>query len=165
MYNCNSVTNLGLQESIGLPEQEDSLHVLLKGFWETESIGIKDDVLQNEKSIPEHEQFLNEIKRDRQRYSVKLPWIENIKDKLPSHYDFCITRLYRLHQSLQKDEHLLDKYNSIIREQLQNGIVEKLNQNDDKQVSREVLRPIHYMPHQAVVRNDKATTKVRVVYG
>ena len=52
--NCNSVTNLVLQESIGLPEQEDSLHMLLKGFWETESIGIQDDVLPNEKSIPEH---------------------------------------------------------------------------------------------------------------
>ena len=55
--NCNSVTNLVLQESIGLPEQEDSVHMLLKSFWETESIGIKDDVLPNEKSIPEHEQF------------------------------------------------------------------------------------------------------------
>ena len=132
--------------------------MLLKGFWETELIGIKDNVLQNEKSTPEHEQFLNEIKRDGQRYSVKLSWIENIKDKLPSHYDLCITRLYRLHQILQKNEHLLDKYNSIIREQLQNGIVEKVNQNDDKQVSREALTPIHYMPHQAVVRNGESSS-------
>ena len=147
-----------------MAEQEDSLQMLLKGFWETESIGIKDDVLPNEKSIPEHEQFSNEIKRDGQRYTVKLPWTKNIKEKLPSHYNLCLTRLYRLHQSLQKDEHLLDKYDSIINEQLQNGIVEKVNQNDDKQVSREAFRPIHYMPHQAVVRNDKATTKVRVVY-
>ena len=65
--NCDSVTNLVFHESIGLPEQEDSLHMLLKGFWETESIGIKDDVLPNEKSIPEHEEFLNEIKCDDQR--------------------------------------------------------------------------------------------------
>ena len=72
--------------------------------------------------------------------------------------------MYRLHQSLQKDEHLFDKYNSIIHEQHQNGIVEKVNQKDDKQVSRETLRPIHYMPHHAVIRNDKATAKVRVVY-
>ena len=50
--NCNSVTNLVLQKSIGLPEQEDSLHMLLKVFWEAESIGIKDGVLPNEKSIP-----------------------------------------------------------------------------------------------------------------
>ena len=48
--------------------------------------------------------------------------------------------MYRLHQSLQKDEHLLKKYDSIIHEQLQNGIVEKVNQKDDKQVSRETLR-------------------------
>ena len=39
--NCDSVTNLVLQESIGLLEQEDNLHMLLKGFWETESIEIK----------------------------------------------------------------------------------------------------------------------------
>ena len=45
--NRNSVTNSVLQESIELPEQEDSLHMLLKGFWETGSIGIKDDVLPN----------------------------------------------------------------------------------------------------------------------
>ena len=139
--------------------------MLLKGFWEAESIGIKGDVLPNEKSIPEQEQFLNEIKHNGKRYSVTLTWIENIKEKLLSHYDLCVTRLYRLHQSLQKDEHLLNKYNSIINEQLQNGIVEKVNQKDAKQVSREALRPIYYMPHHAVVRNcDKATTKVRVVY-
>ena len=104
---------------------------------------------------------MNEIKRDGQRYSVKLPWIENIKGKLPSHYHLYVTRLYRLHQSLQKDEHLLD--NSIIHEQLQNGIVEKVNQKDDKQVSGETLRPTHYMPHHAVVQNHKATMEVRVV--
>ena len=41
-----------------------------------------------------------------------------MKETLPSHYDLCVNRLNRLHQSLQKDEHLLDKYDSIIKEQI-----------------------------------------------
>ena len=53
---------------------------------------------------------------------------------------------------------MLQEYDSIIHEQLKRGIVEEVK---DPEVTPEV---IHYLPHHAVTRQDKETTKVRVVY-
>ena len=44
-------------------------------------------------------------------------------------------------------------------DQLKNGIIELVDKADN--ISNERT---HYLPHHAVVRRDKATTKVRVVY-
>lgn len=41
---------------------------------------------------------------------------------------------------------------------MQSGIVELVSPSDED------LEQVHYLPHHAVVRQDKATTKVRVVY-
>ena len=55
---------------------------------------------------------------------------------------------------------MLERYDAIIKEQLQSGIVELVN---DEALSTTNKR-IHYLPHNAVVREDKATSKVRIVY-
>ena len=52
----------------------------------------------------------------------------------------------------------LCEYNSIIEDQLQQGIVEVVDSSYDD------AEKIHYLPHHAVVRRNKETTKVRVVY-
>ena len=52
------------------------------------------------------------------------------------------------------DPAILHEYDSTIKSQLEHGIVEP----------SEDLGQVHYHPHHAVVRRDKETTKVRVVY-
>ena len=47
----------------------------------------------------------------------------------------------------------------MIKEQLKNGIVEVVGKPADGEVGK-----THYLPHHAVIRRDKATTKLRVVY-
>lgn len=59
----------------------------------------------------------------------------------------------RLHQ----DPLLLESYDRVIQEQIESGIVERVPETS-------VDGRIHYLPHHPVIRNDKATTKVRVVY-
>ncbi len=55
----------------------------------------------------------------------------------------------------------MKEYDAIIRNQIELGIVEHVKQPSS---TDENIRRIHYLPHHAVVRRDKDTTKVRVVY-
>ena len=74
-------------------------------------------------------------------------------------YQLCLRRLRSLLRRLQREPRLLRDYDDIIQGQLRNGIIEPVV--DPEAVSNE---RIHYFPHHTVVRQDKQTTKVRVVY-
>ena len=54
---------------------------------------------------------------------------------------------------------MLHEYDSIIREQTHRGIVEVV-----KDTSDDIRGRVHYLPHHAVIRYDKDTSKVRIVY-
>ena len=69
-------------------------------------------------------------------------------------------RLNSLHHKLRQDQRLLNEYDEIIKEQLQLGIIEEVKAETDDKFSETV----HYLPHHAVLRQDRETTKVRVVY-
>lgn len=68
--------------------------------------------------------------------------------------------LNSLHFKLKKDSKLLNKYNNIIKEPLQLGIIEEINPEPDDKFNENV----HYLPHHAVLCQGKDTTKVQVVY-
>lgn len=72
------------------------------------------------------------------------------------------TRLRSLHHKLKNEPSLLHEYDKIIQEQVQTDIVEKVPNlnNENKPISKRV----YYSPHHAVVRKDRETTKIRIVY-
>lgn len=152
----NTVTNLIIDMSTDAPD--DDLTNQLKTFWQTETIGIYDNMDDNS-DVPSNEDFL-EIKHDGTRYSVKLPWKPDCS-QLPDHYDLCRNRLLSLHKRLKKHSelHVATEYDSIIREQLKSGIIEQVERTNKEQTTN-----IHYMPHHAVIREDRSTTKLRIVY-
>ena len=47
----------------------------------------------------------------------------------------------------------------IIQEQLSNEVIEEVKPRDEGLAGK-----VHYLPHQAVIRRDKETTKICVVY-
>ena len=51
---------------------------------------------------------------------------------------------------------LLKDYHNIIKKYLHEGIVEEANDIPEK-------GRVHYLPHRPVVRDDRVTTKIRVV--
>ena len=53
---------------------------------------------------------------------------------------------------------MLQWYDSVIRSQLQQGIIEILSEPDKP------FGPVHYLPHHPVIREDKTTTKLQIVY-
>ena len=118
-------------------------------FWSLESIGIKDQ------TSDVHESVISDLKFTGIRYSVGLPWKEN-HDPLPSNYDLSFKRMKGQIKRLSKDPVLLAEYDTIIKTQEEKGIIEKVSSSNA--ISPE--SKIHYVPHQAVVRKDAATTKV-----
>ena len=88
---------------------------------------------------------------------ISLPWRE-YHEQLPDNYGLSLKRLQGLLRRLKQTPAILQEYDAIIRDQLSKGIVEKVNHSTD------IPGKTHYLPHHAVIRRDKETTKVRVVY-
>ena len=53
---------------------------------------------------------------------------------------------------------MLAKYDAVIQEQLSLGIIVPVSENENS------FNRVHHLPHHAVIRHDKSTTKVSVVY-
>ena len=90
------------------------------------------------------------------RYEVQLPWRQD-HDVLADNYQQSLTRLGALLSRLKRDPDVCREYDKIIKDQLETGVLEH--------VSEDVPLPgcAYYMPHHAVVRKEKVTTKVRIV--
>ena len=132
------------------PNYEDPLCGELRKFWDLESIGIKNQSV--------HEEFLENISYENNHYTVNLPW-KSTHPNLPDNFDLSEKRLNSLLKRLKTEPDVLKEYNQVIQDQLEKGIVEVV---DDKLTDKG--NKVHYIPHHAVIRRDKTTTKLRVVY-
>ena len=124
----------------------------LRSFWELESLGIQSP----DKSVSE--EFSNSIGFSGGRYEVSLPW-KDFHDPLPDNYQLSLRRLRGLLRRLQQDPTLLHDYDAIIQDQIKKGIVEVVEDTE-----RPTIGKVHYLPHHGVIRHDKKTTKLRIVY-
>ena len=149
MPNLDQVT-VAQVNFVGQGNDLSSLEKNVERLWSFEGLGIveKDDKV--------HEEFLDGITFTGSRYSVKLPWKEG-HDRLPDNYLNSLSRMKSQLKRLKRDPELLKEYDTIIREQVEAGIVEEVAELDK-------VDKVHYLPHQAVVRKDAVTTKVRIVY-
>ena len=103
--------------------------------------------------------FKNKLKFIRKRYETKLPFKEH-SEILPDNYQLTQCRLKRLKRSLDKNKILLAEYNNIIREYIDEGIVEVVEPDDVTHKPGST----HYLPHRAVIRENHSTKKVRIVF-
>ena len=131
--------------------EDKDTDVLLQSFWELESFGV-----QNFNDLA-YNHFMSNVTLRNGRYEVSLPWRE-YHEPLPNNYNLSLNRLHSLLQRLKRTPAIFREYDAIIRDQLSKGIVERVNH------STNVLGKVHYLPHHAVIRRNKETTKVRVVY-
>ena len=149
----NAATHCMEVLSVSEEEQQNSrLEDQSRKFWELESIGIS----VKEPTI--YERFVDTIKYTGGRYEVELPWKES-HALLPDNYVMSVGRLKHLMHCLRKDPVLLKEYDKIIREQERLGIVETVDNSQHTEVGK-----VHYLPHHPVIRRDKLTTKVRIVF-
>ncbi|GMT16336.1 hypothetical protein PFISCL1PPCAC_7633, partial [Pristionchus fissidentatus] len=88
------------------------------------------------------------------QYSVK----PEASAMIPDNFELAISRLASNVKSLQKTKGHIEFYDSIIADQLKAGQIEIVNPNEP------VLGITHYLAHQSVLRPDKPTTPLRIVY-
>ena len=77
---------------------------------------------------------------------------------IPHNYALCESHLYSLIKRLKRDPVTLQEYDSILKKQESEGIIEE---------PPEKFKPagtVHYLPHHPVIRTDKSTSRVRIVY-
>ncbi|MCP4456771.1 MAG: DUF1759 domain-containing protein, partial [Cytophagales bacterium] len=123
-------------------------------FWSLESIGIRDDPTNKDDEIA-MQQFEKTVFFSRGRYVVSWPWKVE-RAELQNNYPLAEGRFRHLKGRLERDKDLLEKYNKVIVDQIEQNIIEPA----DKPLSKS----IHYIPHHPVLTPDKSTTKIRVVY-
>ena len=87
-------------------------------------------------------------------YETSLPWKPGHQPLLSNH-DGSLCRLNSLLRKLKRSD-MLPEYDAVIRDQIEQGIVEK--------APSEVTGKELYLPHRAVVRENAETTKTRIVY-
>ena len=123
----------------------------LHKFWETENVGC-------DRRISIEDEFEAEVKFDNGRYEVKMPFKEE-HAMLPDNYALSKMRLSNLLKKLKSNSLLAAEYQKVIETQLESGIIEKVNDTEPVEVGK-----VCYLPHKAVIRENKETTKVRVVF-
>eukprot|EP00795_Rhopilema_esculentum_P012146 gene12146-2754_t len=141
--------------SVGRPiEENEEITQTLREFWKQESSGIdKGSEPTNENK--QDEQF--EITFNGKRYQVSLPWKVDISC-LNDDYNLALNRLKSLRCRLKGNPELLSEYDNIFKEQLNNEIIEQVPVEEENQGNP------HFMSHHGVIRRDRETTKLRVVF-
>ena len=120
----NSTAAVMTVHTLQIGSADDHLDRTLKSFWELKSFGVK----PTENKTYDHPIHTVELKEG--RYEVSLPWKE-FHQPLPDNYELSLRRLKSLLQRLQCDPNILDEYSTIIRDQLNAGIIEVVKQTDD----------------------------------
>ena len=105
-----------------------------------------------------HEKFVDEIEFVDNRYEVKLPFKDG-HPILPDNYSLAKRRLFSLVNRLQQNKDIAEQYDEIIKDQLEKGIVERVDESAEVELGK-----VSYLPHREVLRADKETTKLRIVF-
>ncbi|XP_063826497.1 uncharacterized protein LOC135075980 [Ostrinia nubilalis] len=133
---------------------------LLKKFWEMENEPntIQKEMTESEK-VCEKIFEATTVRDEEGRFVVRLPFAtDDPKSKYGHSEEIAIKRLESLERKLSRDPKLREEYNKVFQEYL------TLNH----------MRPVYehevennkavYLPHHAVIREDKETTKLRIVF-
>ena len=162
-------SNLGFIISGKIPKKSDSIaamstHVLkadvdfvnkIEKFWDIESAGVTPQKDVNDKIVEDFERDIT-FNESSGRYVVKFAMKEN-HEILGDNFTVSKLRLKNLLSKFKQDRELLASYDKIIRDQLLAGVLEHAP-------SHSIVGNTCYLPHKAVVKPDRETTKVRIVY-
>ena len=99
----------------------------------------------------------NLVKSKDGRYEVKIPWVPGSRIT-ESNEAQSRSRLKSVERKLGRNPDLKRAYQEIVETQLKEGIVEKVPEQEADG------ERVFYLPHKPVVREEAATTKVRMVF-
>lgn len=131
----------------------------LKRFWEVENCGTEshDTKIFTEEENEALRKLEDSISYTGERYKVGVPWKDN-KPELPDNRHTAMSRLCNTENKLKKDAVVGTEYAQTIQAYVEKGYLRKVQQDEASPPE------VWYLPHFPVVRMDKTTTKVRIVF-
>ncbi|XP_041984803.1 uncharacterized protein LOC121737249 [Aricia agestis] len=135
--------------------QENNINSLVKRFWELEEISAPPSMSHKDLECEEH--FRATTVRDNSgRYIVALPFCGD-PYSLGDSYAVALRRFHCLERKLNSSPNLRRAYNDVIRDYIDKYFLSPVVSDNADCV------PAYYIPHHGVVREDKISTKLRVV--
>ncbi|EYB84925.1 hypothetical protein Y032_0307g2026 [Ancylostoma ceylanicum] len=128
---------------------------MIRQLFELESAGITEESEAETSEIIQH-YYNTVIVKDGLIY-VKFPW-KSHHPHLPDNKALAMRRLENQYAKLHTDLNVWEEYSKTFEQQLESGIIEDVHQNSP------TGKIIYYIPHQAVHKEDSATTKLRIVF-
>ncbi|GFX25812.1 DUF1758 domain-containing protein [Trichonephila clavipes] len=147
--------------SVHLVHSEDeSISTELRRFWEIESLGILNKgsvTLGNgdEEILSEFDKSVNFVNG---RYRVNLPWKPGMREALQNNKTVARKRFEGLVRRFKCDHELFCEYKDVIDDYVREGMVERTS--CDSLLDSQGF----YLPHHAVIRSDKTTSHIRIVF-
>ena len=116
-------------------------------------LGLEDSPTGDQDEV--YKEFQEQLQRSSERwYETTLPWNGN-HPPLPNNKSGSLRRFNSLVRKLERSD-LLKRYDKVIKDQLEQGIVERASEVPQ---GREF-----YIPHKPVVKESAESTKLRIVY-
>uniref|UniRef100_A0A914PPY8 Integrase catalytic domain-containing protein n=1 Tax=Panagrolaimus davidi TaxID=227884 RepID=A0A914PPY8_9BILA len=142
--------------SLALDHQMKDVPDECETFWNLERMGIIDSSVKDQEDKIVEEKFQASLQFKDKRYYISWPFKSN-EPQLPSNAGLSIARLKSTWKKLQQDPDLLKQYSASMDDQNQRGTTEIAPKVPQGSI-------VHYLSHHAVVNDQKATTKLRVVF-
>ncbi|XP_003366927.1 conserved hypothetical protein [Trichinella spiralis] len=127
----------------------EELNLLLRRFWEIDSIGM----VQEAETNPDEDvkrKFSESVMFDGTRYVVGLLWRAGAV-QLPDNREVAMRRLRAFRRQLNRDPEKDQEYSGVIRDYLDRGWAEKVNETSGPPGRT------WYLPHHAVYQHNQAT--------
>ena len=135
--------------------QMSEVNAMLHRFWEMDSCGVVNFPVRKEGRV-----VLNKAQGSIQfadgRYKIATP-LKDTAVVLPINYLMAFNRLNNLEKQLQRSSEIAMEYQATINRHLEKGYIRQV-ECPEKQGA------MLYLPHFAVVKQDRSTTKVRIVF-
>ena len=150
-------TNFAYMYFVKNQAEIEQINSTLKQFWEIENVQLPHDApiarIEEQLAMKKVESTLSfENKMYRVGISRK-----SDAGALPDNYEMALKRLENTEKRLKKSPDVEQAYNKCIEQYVQKGYITKV-QDSERLMSR------WYLPHFPVLRPDKETTKVRIVF-
>ncbi|GFU85239.1 integrase catalytic domain-containing protein [Trichonephila clavipes] len=135
----------------------DSIQDTLKLFFDLEGLEIRDDpvLLERDQAL---EIFKETVEFEKGRYIVQLPFRKSYNE-LSDNYPLAKQRFQNLWRRFGHDSELYQQYREIIRDYTEQGIIEEVK----TEITDKLKRPVYYLPHQAIKKDGRLTSKTRIV--
>ena len=143
----------------GQGQTDGELSSLVKRFWDLESIGVTASSVTEMTPVEKMawKKAQSSMRFNGVRYEIAVPWKDD-RPKLPNNILMAEKRLKSVEQKLLRDGELARAYQGIIEDYLDKGYIHKVAQDES------VPEIEWFLPHFPVVKPERSTTKVRVVF-